>query len=396
MSHPRLYAFDWLRVLMMLRVFSFHVAHIFDFDPAGAVKNDQTSLAATLYGLFCIQWGMALLFLLAGAGSWFSLRSRSDGTFLRERFARLGIPLIFGSVVLIPWNGYMSALNQGTYDGSFWSFLPVHAERTWQALTMPEVYHGLVALYQTSWHLWFLGYLLIFSLVALPIFRRVPTAWFVALCARRPGLLILGLPFVIVRLVLGPAFPVYMDWADTVVWFVLLVYGWLFMTDARCLRAVERQAPVWTAVGCVTFAGYLASYALGYLEPWIARSSYTADYLFYQLLLALNMWAWSLAILGHGLRRLNFDHAALRYTAEMVLPFYVLHQILVYTVGETVVRWPLGVYPKALIIAIVALAATMASYEFAIRRNGVLRVLFGLRGRSAPAVAPVIVANAAR
>ena len=298
--------------------------------------------------------------------------------------------------MLIPWNGYMSALNHGSYDGSFWSFLPVHVERTWEALTTPEVYHGLIALYYTSWHLWFLGYLLIFAILALPLCRRIPTAWFVRLCDHPAGLLVLGVPLVLIRLVLGPAFPAYMDWADTMVWFVLLVYGWLFMADARCLRVVERQAAVWTGVGCMAFTGYVASYALGYLEPWVARSSYSADYLFYQLLLAVNMWAWILATLGISLRYLNFDNAALRYASEMVLPFYVLHQILVYTVGETVVRWPLGVYAKALIIAAVALTATMAIYEFAIRRTGVLRLLFGLRGRPAGGVTPLIVANAAR
>ena len=186
---------------------------------------------------------------------------------------------------------------------------------------MPEVYHGLIALYYTSWHLWFLGYLLILTIVALPVCRRVPTAWFVRLCNRPGGLLALGMPLVLIRVVFGPAFPAYMDWADTMVWFVLLVYGWLFAADARCLRAVERQAPVWTAVGCLTFAGYVTSYALGYLEPWAARSSYTADYLFYQLLLALNTWAWILAILGNGLRYLNFENAALRYAGEVVLPF---------------------------------------------------------------------------
>jgi peptidoglycan/LPS O-acetylase OafA/YrhL len=395
MSRPRLYAVDWLRVLMMLAVFFAHVAHIFDFDPAGAVKNEQTSLGATFYMLFCIQWVLPLLFLLAGVSSWFSLRSRSDGHYVRERVARLGIPLIFGSVVLIPWNGYMSALNHGSYDGSFWSFLPVHVERTWAALTMPEVYHGLIALYYTSWHLWFLGYLLILSIVALPVCRRVPTAWFVRLCNRPAGLLALGMPLVLIRVVLGPAFPAYMDWADTMVWFVLLVYGWLFAADARCLRAVERQAPVWTAVGCLTFAGYVTTYVLGYLEPWAARSSYTADYLFYQLLLALNTWAWILAILGNGLRYLNFENAALRYAGEVVLPFYILHQILVYTVGETVVGWPLGVYGKALIIVVGAFAATMACYELAIRRIGVLRVLFGLRGRSKSRTAPVAVGDPA-
>ena len=57
--------------------------------------------------------------------------------------------------------------------------------------------------------------------------------------------------------------------------------------------------------------------------------------------------------------------------------------------------WPLGVYSKALIIVIVAFATTMGLYELAIRRVGVLRVLFGLRGRSGSRAAPVAVGNPA-
>src|SRR5687768_8556270 len=113
-SNHRLHAIDWLRVLTVLAVFFYHVAHIFDFDPEGSVRTSETSLGASVYVFFVHQWSMPLLFLLAGVSSWFSLRSRQTGAYLRERVQRLLVPLLFGTVVLIPWNGYMSALNRGT------------------------------------------------------------------------------------------------------------------------------------------------------------------------------------------------------------------------------------------------------------------------------------------
>ena len=220
----RLHAIDWLRVLAVLAVFFAHVAHIFDFDLEGSMRNDETSLGASVYMFFVHQWSMPLFFLLAGVSSWFSLRSRPVKVYLHERVQRLLIPLLFGTLVLIPWNGYMSALNRRTFDGSYWSFIPVHVERTWESLTMPEVHHGLVALYYTSWHLWFLGYLLIFSVLALLWGRRSPDASGLAtLCERRAGLLALGVPIALVKLALAPRFPAYLDWSDTLVFLTAFI-----------------------------------------------------------------------------------------------------------------------------------------------------------------------------
>jgi glucan biosynthesis protein C len=386
----RLHAIDWLRVLSALAVFFAHVAHIFDFDLEGSVKNRETSLGASVYMFFVFQWLMPLFFLLAGVSTWFSLRSRSAKTYLHERVQRLLIPLLFGTLVLIPWNGYMSALNRGIFDGSYWSYLPVHVERTSEALMRPEVHHGLVALYHTSWHLWFLGYLLIFSALALLWTRRAPeVSGLAALCEWRFGLLTLGLPIALVKLALAAGFPAYLDWSDTLVFLTAFSYGWLFMTDDRFFRAVERQALSWLAVGSVCFAMILGTYAIGYLPEWIAHPAYTADYLLYQLLAALNTWAWLLAITGCGLRWLNFGNPALQYAGEAALPFYILHQVVVLSVAAAVVEWPAGVATKVIAIGSMAFGVTMLIYELLVRRIRLLRMLFGLKAAPPAARAPM-------
>ena len=79
-----------------------------------------------------------------------------------------------------------------------------------------------------------------------------------------------------------------MDWSDTLVFFILFTYGWLFMTNVRFLPAVRRQALLWLTIAIATFASLLATYALGYLPRWMAHPGYTPDYLLYQGLAALN------------------------------------------------------------------------------------------------------------
>lgn len=333
-----------------------------------------------MYGFFVFQWAVPLLFLLAGTSSWFSLRRRSSRSYLRERLQRLLIPLLFGSAVLIPWIGYMSALNHASFAGPFWEYIPIHFERTWASLKTSTLHYGPMALYYTSWHLWFLGYLLIFSVFSLGLLRGTArSCWLAALCERRVGLLVLGLPIAVLKVALGAAFPAYLDWSDTVVFFTFFIYGRLFMTDARFLRAVERDALVWLTVGCSSYALVLGTYALGYLPRWLAHPSYTPDYLVYQLLVAVTTWAWVLALVGCGLRWLNSDSAALRYADGAVLPFYILHQVAVATAGTIVVEWSAGVAVKFVVISGVAFATTMLTYELIVRRSRLLRVLFGVK-----------------
>jgi len=95
--------------------------------------------------------------------------------------------------------------------------------------------------------------------------------------------------------------------------------------------------------------------------------------------------AWILAILGCGLRWLEHDNVALRYLGPAALAIYILHQVPIATIGTIVVTWHTSVALKVLIITSGSFIATMAIYEWLIRRNRLLRVMFGLKAGDRPA-----------
>ena len=383
----RLYAIDWLRVLVMGVVYLFHVLRVFDVDPSSSLKNPQTSVLASVYTFFVNQWQMPAFFLLAGVSTWFSLQSRTAKQYLAERVSRLLVPLVFGSLVLVPWYAYLSGLNHGTFQGSWLAYLPQHFPRTWQVIkTTPEDHHGMAVLFATSWHLWFLGYLFVFSVVALPLLGRAaagPRTRLVrtlsGIAARPWGLAVLGLPIVLLRVALNARFPAYLDWSDTLVWFTVFLFGWLFVADPRFLSTVRAQAGTWLAAGCVSFALLLAAYARGYLIHWLDQPAYTWDYLLFQILSGIHTWAWLLGITGLALRRLNFMNRSLEYAGEAVLPFYILHFAVILTVGTVVVQWHAAIFWKVLVLATASFVATCAIYEFGVRRTALLRALFGMK-----------------
>jgi surface polysaccharide O-acyltransferase-like enzyme len=70
---------------------------------------------------------------------------------------------------------------------------------------------------------------------------------------------------------------------------------------------------------------------------------------------------------------------SLAYASEAFLPFYILHQTIVFAIGYYVVPLDMPALAKYLVISLSALAATLLVYEVAIRRVPLIRWLFGMR-----------------
>src|SRR5919202_576168 len=74
---------DWLRLIAVLLVVPFHTARIFDMWEPFYTKNAELSIPLSYLVSVLNPWHMPLLFVLAGMSSWFALRRRSGGTYLR-------------------------------------------------------------------------------------------------------------------------------------------------------------------------------------------------------------------------------------------------------------------------------------------------------------------------
>src|SRR5690606_6386872 len=114
---------DILRALVVLGLVFFHSALVFSPDDDFYVKNPQTTGAVTVLAGFGVVWAMPMLFLVAGLGARHSIRRRGPGGFARERLLRLGVPLVFATVVLCPLPQWLRlrAADPG-YDESYPGF----------------------------------------------------------------------------------------------------------------------------------------------------------------------------------------------------------------------------------------------------------------------------------
>ena len=97
-------------------------------------------------------------------------------------------------------------------------------------------------------------------------------------------------------------------------------------------------------------------------------------------------YLWILAFLGLARQHLNFNTPRLQHANEAVLPFYILHQPVLLSIGYFVVQWSIPDLAKYAIIEGGSFALIGVSYEYVVRRFNLLRALFGMKLMKGPAL----------
>ena len=380
----------------------FHTARI--FDPLDFyVKDRPPNLALTLFVLFAGLWGMPLLFVVSGLGAWYSLRSRTAGGFVRERLARLLVPFLVGLMVVVPPQVYYRLRFDGQDPGSYWQFyrdfFQVHLGLQFPWFIRPD---DPPDLFEPA-HLWFLYFLLVYSLLLLPVLLylrrngRQLLERLVSFCARPWAIFLLGLPVAVIEAALGTEESG--GW-NRYAYVPFLLYGFLLAADPRLGEVLRRHARTALLIGAPAMVvllglGFYVSEVAG-RDPAVAYDGWSVLWRFVK---GIGAWAWIVAIMGAAMsvvRRRPRQPAAdgtstrrdrvIRYANQAVLPVYVLHQTVIVVIGFYVVQWQTGALVKYPVISLTSLAATLALYDVGVRRTAVTRLLFGMKSlaRQAP------------
>ncbi len=368
---------DWLRVYAMMVLLFFHSARPF-VEWRWHISNDVVSGFLTGILEFVSIWHMPLFFLLSGSAAWFAMSLRPERSFAKERVKRLLIPLVFGMVVVIPPQVYIERIFRDQFAGSYLSFYP-------------QAFNGIYPAGNLSWHhLWFLAYLFVFSLLALPIFKR-------HLSGRRPALLdrlmdamdgrwawvVPAVPLALFEAVLRPFWPqgdqnLINDWANLVYYFTIFVYGFVLVSDPKYQALIRRHGNkallLGILSGVVMFGGDILLTPLG-----LSQSTIGLLELLRRILWGFSCWFWLVALLGLGQRSLSFTNRFLAYSSEAVLPVYILHQTVIVVVAFFVLRLSLPILPALLLVFVLSSAGSIIVYECIVKRLKWIRFLFGMR-----------------
>jgi peptidoglycan/LPS O-acetylase OafA/YrhL len=374
----RLHYLDWLRVLATLGVFLFHAINV--FGPAKfEINNAERSDVIMMIQAFFFPWGMPVFFLVAGAGSWFALRRRTAGQFTRERTLRLLVPFFTGTILLGPIQLYLSWSHKsatGVWDGAFVEFV---AERL--SYPFPKILGAI------GYHMWFLGFLFFFSLLALPLFiwlkgeaGRRTISRLARLCERRGAILLFILPLAAIRLSLQLFFPQLQSWAEFFYFGAFFVLGYLLFADERFTRAIRRDWRILLGVGITAMLAAMAIVVSMESFDIEAAPTTSLEFLLWGLIAACG-WCWTASVLFMGMRYLDRDSKVLRYGLSVNLPFFVVHQPVILAIAYFVVQWEAPIAIKLLVVILGAFALSIGLTELVIKRVGILRMLFGMKVR---------------
>lgn len=340
----RLHYVDAIRVLAVGVVVLVHVAEVFNPWDEWHITNAERSRWAGEIAVLAAPWVMPMVMLLAGVSAWYSLARRSNAAYVRDRVLRLVVPLVVGTLVLVPPQVYLERRLKGQFPGSLLEFYP-------------HFFEGIYPRGNLSWHhLWFLAHLFLYALLALPLFRHWQRAtgsatmrWAARVCGAPGGILWLAIPLILERNALWGLFPerhmLTSDWSNHALLFAAYVYGFVLAGSPWLGRSIDAQWPSMLSVGVLGTAAITLGTWSGVL-PSRLPPPYSLVYLLFWMLYAICAWAWMVALLGLARRWLNRDSALVRYGRRVGYGMYIVHQPIIVAVAYVVVQLSLPVGVK--------------------------------------------------
>ncbi|WP_051554526.1 acyltransferase family protein [Maribacter antarcticus] len=364
----RRYDLDWLRVIAILAVYFHHLGMPFNGDGFHIMNSESSKLLDDIMVYF-EQFRLPLLFLISGTGTVLAFSKRTWKQFSKERTGRLLIPLIFGILFIVPPQTYFQYINE------YSSY--------WQLYTSGR--------FETN-HLWFIENLYVISLLVIPLIIFLKSqkskgfkTWFERISSHKMGLLLGGLPLIILTVVLKRYYPTgsssLTNFSETFFYTYFFITGILFASSQlfwENLKKYRRFHLVTFIISTLLFYSYYVV-PNDFIEPYLS-SSVRWD-IWYGLCCLLG-WCFVLTLLGYGQVYLNKPSLWLKRMNEAIYPFYILHQTVIVIFGYYIIQLNVNIPVKMTLLFLSSFFVIVLLYRFLIYPFKVTRVLFGMKKKN--------------
>ncbi|ONF96526.1 acyltransferase family protein [Sphingomonas jeddahensis] len=377
----RHYGLDWLRVGAFAILILYHIGMV--FVPWGFHAKLAAEQWLTVPMMLSNPWRLSLLFVVSGyASRALFVRHTGPWPFVRNRTARLLIPLAFGMAVIVPPQAWVELVTQHGYTGAFLPF--------WTGEYFG--FQAIAGLYLPAWnHLWFVVYLWVYTLlftaslaIALGSVRRWVQRVFDRLFG---GVGALILPMAWLMMVSGVLFPgarethaLVGDWVAHATYFPMFLFGFAMAGSERVIATFARW---WKVSAALAILAYLvvAGVQIAFAEYRVTPRPFGTVF---SLARGVEGWMAIAALIGIAETFWNRDSRWRPMLTEAVFPFYIIHQTIIVVVAYWLL---LAHLPLAIDFVILVTATVAGCWAFYLigRRIPWLRPLIGLRlHRSSP------------
>lgn len=352
----RKYFIDNLRWMSILLLFPFHTCMIYNnYGENFYIKSNGVSVL-TGFIQVTYTWFMPLLFVLAGISTCYALDKRSPGQYIKERVFKLLIPLISGILLLVPVQTfYAEKFHNGYTGGYLYQYVLFFTKKT--------DFTGYTGGF-TPGHLWFILYLFIISLVALPIILKYKKS---SKKMRIDKLSVFSiLPMFIIFLAMALVFNT--GGKSLGGYFALFMLGYIILSDETMQSKLDKDRWYLTS-------GFVILTVFNILFQNVLHCS---SGIIYDIFTGFLTWIAVLALLGVGKHYLEFHNKITDYFTKASFPIYIFHQSLVVLTAYYTLKITSSVAEQVVIIISVSFILTMLVYEIT-RRISFMRFLFGMK-----------------
>lgn len=376
----RYHALDNLRGILMWLGVVIHVAlnHI-TFESPVPWKDNVTSVWADLLLIFIHTFRMPAFFILAGFFVAMLIIKNGPQGMLSNRLKRLALPfVIFWPIVIFVTMTlalmFVSKIKLG-YVSLDSSLMPRDPNRS----------------LFTTFHLWFLYYLILFCLLAAlvhRIARYIPSEWknfgkvlLLKLAKDWWGVICLTLPLVFVGVFykqgfLTPDGSFVPNPLELVHYGCYFAFGCFFFCQKETLlEHYKRYCWRYFSVGSLFFIVSLVAQkmsAQGELEPEYDRVILAFTY-------NILGWLWSFALIGTFMRYFNQQNKVLSYISDSSYWVYLVHFWGTLGFGIVLYDSSLSFFPKMLANILLTSASCLVSYHLLVRYTWIGKLLNGKR-----------------
>ncbi len=375
---------DWLRIIAFALLILYHVG-MFYVTWDWHVKSSRASDFIEPLMRLTNPWRLTLLFFVSGMATRFMADKMSALALARSRMIRLWPPLLLAIFVIVPPQSYYEVVEvlqgmprplgppQSLWLDNFYVKY-VSASGNWCD-------HDGCLITPTYNHMWFVAYLIIYTLALLPlipVMRKLPSYVYTFLSG--PGLILAPwAAMFLLRVTLNPLFGetnyFWSDWYLHAHYFATFLFGFAIV---KFLPFFERcVAWRWKALA-IAIAAWATLLANGELNPtpWASLPEWSRIVL--RGIRELQAWTAIVAAIGFAHRHLrDADGPIKRLLTVAIFPFYLIHQTIIVVAAHYLdaFRWPIAI-EAPLLIGLTALGCWLF-FDIG-RRIPVLRLWIGL------------------
>lgn len=340
---------DNLRWMTILLLFPYHIFTIYNNWGERFYIHLAESPFLSLLVKIVQPWFMPLLFVLAGISTIYALQRRTPKQYLQERISKLLIPLISGILLIIPSLTYFAERFHNGYTGGYFAQYQLFFSKT----DLVGYSGGF-----TPAHLWFIAYLFVVSLIALPLILL----WkkYLAENEKSNSLILLFCLFLVIWLC---SYILDINGKSLGRYFALFLLGAVVLSREGMQEKLAAKRWIFLSL---------------WLVATILLITVTDEGIVHEALFHLTSWLGILTLLGLSRPYLNFHNQITSYFTKASFALYIFHLPWVVAIAYFISPLSLSIPLQLMVLLSASFILTVATYEL-IRRIPCLRTLFAIK-----------------